>query len=58
MVASDEYQNKETRQKEERDKERDVEAALNAGVKTTYLFSKTAETSKGTIVEKLADIKF
>lgn len=40
------------------DKERDVEAALNAGVKTTYLFSKTAETSKGTIVEKLADIKF
>lgn len=40
------------------DKERDVEAALNAGVKTTYLFSKTIESSQGKIIEKLSEIKF
>ena len=40
------------------DKERDVEAALNAGVKKTYLFSKEAKESKGKIISKLTDVKF
>ena len=40
------------------DKERDVEAAINAGVKTTYLLDKNAVSSKGTIIKSLTDIKF
>lgn len=40
------------------DKERDIEAALNAGVTTTYLFSTKAKESKGKIINKLTDIKF
>jgi len=41
------------------DKERDIEAALNAGLKETYLFdeAQTIKTSKATkIVSKLQDI--
>lgn len=40
------------------DKERDVEAALNAGVKNVYLFDKEVVSSKGKIVSKFSDIKF
>ena len=38
------------------DKERDSEAALAAGVKRTFLLSKTAKKSQGTIVSGLDDI--
>lgn len=40
------------------DKERDVEAALSAGVKDVYLFDKNAKNSKGKIISNLIDIKF
>lgn len=42
------------------DKERDVEAAINAGVKKAYLFDEKIQVkdSKGIIVSKLTDIKF
>ena len=40
------------------DKERDVEAALNAGVKKAYLFSDSIKESKGKIIKKLTDIRF
>ena len=40
------------------DKERDVEAALAAGVKKVFLFDKDAKASKGQIVSKLTDIRF
>lgn len=40
------------------DKERDVEAALNAGVKTAYLFTNEKNASKGKIISALTDIKF
>ena len=40
------------------DKERDIEAAINAGVKTTYLLSEKTQESKGKIVKSLNEIKF
>lgn len=39
------------------DKERDTEAAMAAGVKVSYLLSKSASQSKGKIVASLNDIK-
>lgn len=40
------------------DKERDAEAAKNAGVGKCYLFDQEAKTSNGNVISKLTDIKF
>lgn len=40
------------------DKERDAEAAKNAGVGKCYLFDQESKTSNGNVISKLTDIKF